>query len=549
MPRAFAALALPSLLLAQRDAPTRPSAEVDARPGSQGRASVQVRVVDAARQPVERYTVHAIPQPGTKRRHEPEDYRPRASGQHRDGRATFGPLTPGRYVLIVHGEDDAHADAVVPCELTAALEQRFTVVTRPPARRKLIVRLPSGEPVPGARFELLAPLSEAPVDLHTLKLALARPTLTSRPDVALALVDGVTDTAGEAELAGPADAALALRLLGPGHVPTALHAVRLDAARPLTVTVDRGATLVGRVLPARLVAQLRAEGGAKEGTRPGLRLHRIVDGRRESHPSRGSFPLADDGAFRIDGVAPGPWQVSLCSWAPHLPDLPGHLESAVVVAKVDLREGEVREEELDLAALERGSLRVLVKLNGTSLARATVQFETDLGPGIDGATRKFARNVATDGRGRVEATLPAGAYRARVFAESTLVGVVNASMPRGGDVDTVFELATAPLQVELAREDGNPVAGARVRFCLGGEEALVIETTDAAGRARVTAAPVGRLEAFIWPKALLGRNAQADLASRDPFAIQRAWIPLGAVEASADGDAVHRLVVPAGAGY
>jgi hypothetical protein len=498
-------------------------------------ARIEVQVVEAAsRRPVEDYTVYAIPRPGVSRRLHGEEFQERASGEHPGGIATFGPLSPGPHVVVVQPRGNAWTDAAVVCEVTKEPAQRFTVAVSAAARRKLLVRDGSGAAVAGTKVELLAPLLDQPVDAETWAMRLPRGSIANTQNAALHVQDGVTAANGEAELVGPADAPLALRLLGPGHVPVVVQPVRLSDPQPLVVTVARGATFAGRVLPPRLVAQLREEGGPRPSARPGLQLFREVAGRRETYPATSDrFALDDGGGFRIEGIAPGTWHVSLCSNVPSTLGLGGWTATKLTVATLaELRDGELREQDLDLGALERGTLRGMVQLNGRPSVGQQVTLEADLGPGADRQPSKSTRMIVTDAAGRFAVNLPEGGYRAKVILTGDALTIIRSAttafVPRGGEVDAVFDLAGVPLQLELVRADGTPAAGVKVRLSAGDEPVLTLSPTDPTGRTRAALAPLGTFTASIV-----------------------SWvppIPLGDVTV-AGTDASLRLVVPAGAGF
>jgi hypothetical protein len=368
-------------------------------------------------------------------------------------------------------------------------------------------------------------------------------------------MDGETDGNGEVDLVGAADATFAVRVLGPGHVAHVVQDVHLSVSDPLVVTVAKGATVVGRILPPRLVAQLLEEGGdSREG--PGLRLHR--DGRpAETHPADHALrlPLDDEGGFRFEGVAPGAWLVVLC-WTVDGGALSGgkartsHADRLAVATLRDLRDGEVRELDLDLSALERGTLRALVRLNGQALAGHQVTFEADLGPGPDGQARLASRRATTDAEGRLEVGLPEGSYRATIHpAGATHITCVRSAgavfVPRGGSVDGVFDVEAAPAVLELVREDGSPIAGATAMLSLAGADRFDALPTDAAGKASISLLPIATFEASILPRA--AREAMGDRSAA--AAARRKPIPLGKVEVAPGAGRVHRLVVPASAGY
>ena len=81
-----------------------------------------------------------------------------------------------------------------------------------------------------------------------------------------------TDAKGRAVVHGPKGAKLWLRTLGDRHESEVKRGVLIGATAPVQVTVTTGATISGRVVPANLVAQLKADVGVEAAR--ALRLFR-----------------------------------------------------------------------------------------------------------------------------------------------------------------------------------------------------------------------------------------------------------------------------------
>src|SRR5262249_33160471 len=126
--------------------------------------------------------------------------------------------------------------------------------------------------------ELVRPMPGDKVDLQTRALSTSQ-MAKGLWNCAHLLDAGETDEEGKREMRGVPGAELSLRGLGPGHAPV-VREVRFDGSDPvIEVVVPKGATLVGRILPPELIAQLDprdaahrvTQSGAKRGG-PGIEL-------------------------------------------------------------------------------------------------------------------------------------------------------------------------------------------------------------------------------------------------------------------------------------
>src|SRR5690606_10868787 len=126
-----------------------------------------------------------------------------------------------------------------------------------PAARPLLVVAGDGSAVAGTQVELLEPQGSDPVGLETLMFARTDSNhYWDDARRAVLVCSGRTDAAGTLLLTGRPGQPFALRLLGPGHLPTVVDAVVLDPELgTLRVEVAPGATLVGRLSPLGLVRQ------------------------------------------------------------------------------------------------------------------------------------------------------------------------------------------------------------------------------------------------------------------------------------------------------
>jgi hypothetical protein len=169
----------------------------------------------------------------------------------------------------------------------------------------------TGRPVEGSLLQLVEwPLGQALTAESEVADPGSRAALLGNtprgPAVARLLDSARSDAEGRTTLySGRAAGPLAVRALGPGHVPAVCAQVATHSrGTPLTLVVDRGATLRGTVAwigEVDAVARTLA-------TAPHLEFTQGQDG-SASPLRRCSARVAADGSFRVDALAPGRWEI------------------------------------------------------------------------------------------------------------------------------------------------------------------------------------------------------------------------------------------------
>ncbi|HEX6813033.1 MAG TPA: sigma-70 family RNA polymerase sigma factor [Planctomycetota bacterium] len=455
------------------------------------------------------------------------DFGVRARGRHPGGRVVVDGVLRGDWTVIVEPAGDEFAPVTLaPVHVADPGPVRVTVQLQRAIAQSVRVRTAAGAPVAGTRVELALMRDGVPtIDTYAHSLT---STLWLQPGVALLQDQGVTGADGCVRVRGPANTPLALFVRGPGHVPAIEPAVVLDATRTIEVTVGTGASLAGRASPAEAIAELRtlaglpeqgAVGATKKGLLPGIRLHRNADGRTSYWPD---FPatIGDDGAFRIDGVPPGRWEV-LATWFEPAPGRDGAcIGQSAPVAAVELRDGATMELDVDLSALLPGEIDGLVLHNGTPAAQRQIQFD------LQGKAPSYACFATTDDAGRFRLRARGGDYIVSGHTDRTRLSAdERAHVVKGQTATRTFTLQSGTLCCRVIDDQGNPVRGVRVDMLQEGPEPrhwTWLARTDDNGITLVEVA-IAPVQLAVLPERLQDPAAQqARLAQgEDAFASER----------------------------
>jgi len=516
-------------------------------------ATMSVVVIDAETyKPVEDYAVRLRQHGKAWRIMSSADEGIRARGHHPHGRAELTGLRRGAYLFRIEPKGDrlcssdfrqVHVGDGHPTEV------RFDL--SPPATRTLRVETSKGTAVAGTKVELMQPLGGKPVDLKTFPVRFDGSS-TSRPNQALVWCEGSTSTQGEFELRGPRKQPLAVRILGPGHLPTVVRDIVLDAGTDtITAKVSIGATVHGRIQPARLLQQLKEMAGKNAHALrkpPGLKFQRDNSGGRESFPAgrRGVFPLREDGTFECAGIGPGRWSIMLVWQKATSPMSSG--SHALNVGSVDnLREGERRKLDLDLSQFLFARLRGKILVN-TKPRSGQIQFKSTDG----GWSSAFA-----DDEGRFTVFLKPGSHRAFVSEHSgrsrtNLFADETVAVSAGQELSLDLHINATTVRLQVLAPDGKPQPGVR----------LIAGTSDGASDNHLahsdkdglvtTRLGLGTYQLRVYPKSLADPKAMSKFYEDhkgESNALQNAMISLAELHVKPGNDEIIKIKLPAATGY
>lgn len=346
----------------------------------------------------------------------------RARSHHRGGLAELRGLRPGRNLLLVEPDDKGTFAPMAPAayEVGDPFAARQIVCVPRAGHRSLVVVRRDGTPVAGSVVELLLPR-----EADAAEVTFETPALTPRQCFeqgvlprAVLVQRVVTDAAGSARLRGAHGQRHVLRVLGPGHMPTRILDLRLDDS-PLRLEVEDGASLRGRIEPLaeqQPMPEIHAERFASY--RPGVQLVDVHDAeRRLPARRRDSLPLAADGSFCIEGVAPGSWHVLRTRWVVE-PDGRETLTTEWIATVQGLRAGEARVVEPSPVRLHRGRIEGTLFDDNGPWPNARVVWEADHLDGIEGMQPSIA-TLCTDELGRFGVELAPGSWHALVAVEAS----------------------------------------------------------------------------------------------------------------------------------
>jgi len=431
-------------------------------------AGIELRVSDGVR-PIERYAVWIANPSGFRQRWRLSS-RPRSyDGFHEDGVVLVDDLRAGNYLIKVIPvdpkwlESEFHVVRVEP-----GPRRRIPVRLGRPSHRGVMVRHADGSPIPGAKIEVL----EVPNGVDVA----ARTPLFRRGDKHQAdhpYLRGVevTDALGHAELYGPPDVDLTLRVSGEAFPTKIVPRVRLiPGADRVVIEVELAATLLGRIVPLRFREQLLALKPKTTTRRPGVFLRRrLSTGGFETVPKDISrpAPIRTDGRFEIGGVPPGDWELGVYYYkSVRAGDLTGSLLSIGTVKA--LRGGERRRQDFDVSHLLFATIELKVFVDGKPYDRKSIYLRSDH-TGI---------NVFTDASGRLRCVLSAGRYQPRVYLDgiSTPVDSV-VDVPPGQDVFRTIYLSTRRVQFHVVGSDGKRRGGLQlwIGYPQGGRYSVAVD--------------------------------------------------------------------------
>jgi RNA polymerase sigma factor (sigma-70 family) len=443
-----------------------------------------VRVTDEHGAPVEMFSVHATALGDTRRG---KERTVRAHGPHGDGTATLADVGVGAHVLCVEFPAATGRTPLLRRVDLPALQRRVALRSSL-AQRVVRVVYDDGAPVAGTRVQRCLLPGQA-LDEDTPLVA--RERWHDNYHGALVLDDVTTDGDGRCTITGTGGQAFGLRVLGPGHAPALVPTMTMETAEELVVTVARGGTLRGRIVPDMAAAELaRLATSVHSVSRSEWHTHVLLKQGTRSFPverARMVFPdepaamsarIAADGSFALAHVPAGEWNVEV-HFHRALEGVRAVTTERAVGPRVQVTEGEVTTVEVDLSAIVPGRLLGTVLHNGTPVANAQLMME--------GPTTGAIPHPRTDAHGRFEYSGPPCAIRVRVtdLDGKVLPVALHASNPatmlRQTTVEHTFVIASGTLEVLVLDPAGKPAPEVQLSIA---DPAATLPRASADGRIR-----------------------------------------------------------------
>ena len=420
------------------------------------------------------------------------------------------PAGRGEWHVLVRPEDTGLAPSPWHAVVLGDAPVGVVRIVLQPARERRLVVTDGQRALAGVAVELLDALGE-PLRRDTLTTPLELCNF-SGPPTAFVLQAGTTDADGALLLRGPVGD-LALRLCGGGCPLHLVDRVRLDAAEDLRMQVPRGASWLGRLVPAEVARELLVPPAASD--RPlGLMLWNEQSSLRRFNEA--PFPLAADGSFELRDLPPGRWHLTVLTFT--------HYEAAVV----DLAAGQELQQDVDVQALAVADVDLHVRLDGQLLRDGNI-VAMGMHPGAgDRPFRTQTQGKIGDG-GRFALRTAVGELEVTIDPIGGKSVVARVAVTRPGPQRIDLDLQLGPLQLALLAPDGTPAAQLECR--LAANNALCHAVTDEQGVLRAERAIAGRYEVRVRPAALRDHDAQRAFATRfGEDALSAAWLPVGTVD-------------------
>ena len=375
-------------------------------------------------------------------------------------------LEPGLYTLAVTAPGHALQQRLL--HLTGADESEpISVELEPGVDCTIEIVDPDGRPIRAAEVFVLADADERAAFSQSILFSYGGFSSWDR----LGRGGALTDTAGRVRVAGlpKGPATILVRHRARGRMA---HSVT-DLGTELRIVMQEPGSVEGTVLASGLVA--------KPGTIE-LTLQPSYDpGGRLFPDANHGVPLAADGTFRVDGLAPGEWEFQL----KRVEEAPARSIGALVKnanptgwwfpggnatpERVQITSGATAHVALDVdplaaapgaaGALIRGSVRV------DGAPRAGVHLRAHFP--YDSFSAKSADFAVTDAAGRFERTTVANRefmLVAVIDEEPLLEWQRDLTADAGAVVDLDFVVDRVAVRIDVARPDGSPAAGCGVNL-------------------------------------------------------------------------------------
>ncbi|MBX3464499.1 MAG: carboxypeptidase regulatory-like domain-containing protein [Planctomycetes bacterium] len=478
-------------------------------------ADLAVRVTDADGAPVVDYTVRVLPR--QRGRWVGNESSVRARGPFADGVAVVRGIASGEWtVLVEFPSTTGFCTMPAPITVAAGVPLRLDLRAERPTAQVVRVVTAAGTPVAGTKVQACDPI-EAAFDEGTRLLDHEQLFRIAGVPRALVCSEGTTDADGRIVLQGPAGRPLGLALLGPGHVPRRVPDVRFDGQGERRIVVEAGGRVVGRLVPAAAIDELRRLAGLPPGAdfpadlQPLLTLVRPAARGVERLPAPGTEPafrIDAAGRFAVDGVPPGAWTLGI--------QYRRQTDRVASTRRLELTAIAVHGAatttlDVDLGGIVPGTLTGVLVHNGIAAAGAQVQLECRHAPAVDRSPDREVEEVRTDATGAFTHIGRPGDYRAAIVRQSgrnrwRLPSTAVATVLRGETTRTTFAVWSSAVTIRLTDAAGRPAAGVTLRVDVDGQ-GFDLPASDGDGQIEAEL-PTGAAAFSTLPRALQSQAAQ-----------------------------------------
>jgi hypothetical protein len=342
---------------------------------------------------------------------------------------------------------------------------------------------------------------------------------------AVLLHDGVTDAHGRAELRGPGDVELVLRIHG--DASRVVDRVALGHASPLLVELPAAGGVRGCIGPPALLAALRALPARSPGERAGairIGFGAESDVAAEARGERVETEVGPDGRFDQQRLAPGTWKLSLSLRARQ-----SGLSLEHWFATVRVRAGVTVEQDAQLPELLPGTVRGVVTAGGAPVERGEL---TLFAAPEHAGTRRPVRCTVGAG-GRFELVVLPATYRAAlaVPGAATFSTEQQLAVGPGAAVLQDLDFAAGRARLRVLDPQGRAAVGIEVRVARDGRSVAHPSPTDRGGVAELMLPP-GTYEVHCWRRELQHEAARAafERTRPTPEQLAKARFVLGTIE-------------------
>ena len=421
------------------------------------------------------------------------------AGHHERGRVMVEAVPKGKLRLVVTPTSAALApNEPVECvHTTAGTQLRIELERRSELRVHVTFR--NGRPAARSRLQLVRPPQGGQVSLRSHGLDHSRYFQQEhRQPFALVLDETKTDKNGDAVLRWPASGMpLAIRVLGPGHVPVVEHMVFVrEHNRPTKINVSAGASFFGVVRPLSVLKSLGLQDtdDLSDVQGPTMVLT-YTSGRGEPGFARRRTQRLDrTGAFRFTGLQAGTWTVMfrVVSFdASRISNL-----ATKLLSPVTLGSDEQRRVELNISDMRPAILRGKMFLDGEPVANRKIHL-VRVCKGHDGYSgRAGSVTLTTDKHGNFTAAgIRPGRYRASIGRLSCPKAV---DVEAGADIYRVFRIKSGKLEIYIANEAGEPVVERSFAIRNPQTGFFIVRVSDAKGVLRIEQIAAGRYRVSVY---------------------------------------------------